>query len=127
MRKLRFVLLAALGTMAASIAAAQEAPTQVAVVHIVDGRNATEPYPALHDKYTAIWKKSGAQVERELWGAGFAGPDTGRWVVVIKFPSIEAFAKSNAVVDSAEYQALNAELTQKGFRVESSSLQFRAR
>lgn len=127
MRRLRFLLLVAMLAIAAPIATAQEAPTQVAVVHIVDARNATEPYPPLHDKFTAVWKKYDVSVERELWATGFAGPEAGRWVVVIVFPTIEAFAKSSRVVDSAEYQALNAEVQRKGFRVESSSLQFRAR
>jgi hypothetical protein len=66
-------------------------------------------------------------VERELWTTNFAGPESFRWVIVVKYRNVEDFAKSGAVVSSPEYQAANAELIQSGFKVLSSSLQFRAR
>ena len=66
-------------------------------------------------------------VERELWGTGFAGTESFQWVVVVKFATMEDFAKSGAVVSSPEYQAVNAEMQQKGFEVLSASLEFRVR
>jgi len=126
-RKLLIALLGAVCAITSSVASAAEAqPTQVATVFIVEGPP-LESFAPYFDKITAIYKEHGASVERELWTTNFAGPESFRWVIVVKYPNVEAFAKSGDVVGSPEYQAANAELIQKGFRVLSSSLQFRTR
>jgi hypothetical protein len=128
-KEMRNVLIALLGgvwaiTASVAFAAEAQAPTQVAVINIVEGPG---PFAPFFDRYTAIYKKYGLNVERELWYQGFAGPESGRWVVVVKYADMQEFSKSGTVVDSPEYQALGTEFQQKGFRVESTSLQFRVR
>jgi uncharacterized protein (DUF1330 family) len=131
--ELRNFLVALLGSvcaLAASMAFAAEAqaPTQVATVFIVQGPAQTqESFIPYFDRITAIYKKHGVNVERELWTTNFAGPESFRWVIVVKYPSLQEFTNAGAALSSPEYQAANAELLQKGFTVLSSSLQFRAR
>lgn len=128
-KEMRNLLIALLGGVWAivapvALAADAQAPTQVAVVIILEGPASPAP---LWDKYADVYKKYGVKVERELWGTGFSGPDSGRWVSVVKYANMQEFTKAGTVVNSPEYQALNAELQQKGFKVVSNSLQFRAR
>jgi len=127
-RDLIAALLGGICAVTALVASAAEAqaPTQVATVFVVEGPP-VQPYAPYFDRFTAVYKKHGMNVERELWQTGFAGSDSFRWVVVVKYATIEDFAKSGAVVSSPEYQAVNADMLQKGFKVLSASLQFRER
>jgi len=130
-KAVRALLIALLGSACAvisspALSAEAPAPTQVATVFIVEGPP-LESFAPYFDKITAIYKKHGANVERELWSTNFAGPESFRWVIVVKYATMQDFANSGAVVNSPEYQAANAELLQKGFNVLSSSLQFRVR
>ena len=106
---------------------AQEAPTEVAVVYVIDGRNASEPFASMHDRYAKIYEKYGVEVERALWNTAFSGTGTGRQVLVNVFPDEMMFVKASQVVQSPEYQELAAEFTAKGFIIESMSLQYRVR
>lgn len=125
------LLIALLGGVCAlvssdALAAEAQAPTPVATVFVVEGPP-QESFAPHFDKITAIYEQHGANVERELWTTNFAGPNSFRWVIVVKYPSMQDFANSGVVVNSPEYQAANAELSQKGFKVLSSSLQLQAR
>jgi len=130
-QKMRTFLIALLGgiwavAMPTSFAADAQMPTQVATVFIVEGPP-TESYAPQFDEVTAIFKKHGMNVERELWRTGFGGTQFSQWILVVKYATPEDFAKSGDVVNSPEYQAAYAETVQKGFKVLSSALQFRVR
>ena len=130
-REVRNLLIALLGgvcAIAAPIAFAADAqmPMQVAAVYIIEGPP-TESYAPQFDKVTAIYKKHGMNVERELWRTAFGGTQFSQWILVVKFASMEDFAKSGSVVNSPEYQAAYEETVRKGFKVVSSALQGRVR
>jgi len=127
MRKLLIALLGGVWAIAVptSFAAEPQAQTQVATVFILEGPP-LQSFVPYFDRITAIYEKYGVNVERELWTTSFAGSETGRWVIVVTYPTVEDFAKSGTVVNSPEYQAAQAEVFPK-FKLLSSSLQYRAR
>ena len=124
---LGFYVLALAVLVAPIPALAQEAPPDVMEVIVIDPSGADDPYTELHDKFTALYKAHNSKIVRELWFSGYAGPQTGRLVVTIRYPNIAAFAASNELLQTEEYLALVQQFQEKGFVVASRSLTFRNR
>ena len=105
---------------------AQQGPTEVREVIMINAQNADEPFGPLFTRYSAVYAQYKSKGVRELWFSGYAGQQTGLNIVTITYPDMNAFAAGGNVISSPEYQALSQEFQQKGFRVVSRSLSFRA-
>lgn len=129
MRKMRigFITAVLAAMFIPLISVAEEAPTDVMEVVIIDGRGASEPFPPMFDRFSAVYDKMDSAGTRSLWFNAYAGQQSNVMIVSIRYPSMAAFADDADVVPSAEYQALAQEFQQKGFRVVSRSLSFQGR
>ena len=103
------------------IAFAQEATTEVMEVFVIDASEATAPLAPLIDRFVELNKKHNSPSERALWFSTFAGAQTGVFIATIRWPSLAAFA-ADPVPATPEAQALQQELFQTGFKVQSRSL-----
>ncbi len=106
---------------------AQESPPELMEVIVIDPSAASETYQALFDKFTEFYKKNGSPAQRTLWNNAYAGSETGVVIVQIRWPNMAAFAAGDEMFQNPAYQALSQEFQQKGFRITSNSLMFRAR
>ena len=105
---------------------ADAAPEEVVEVVIIDQQDASEPFAAMFEKFSAAYAANDSPGERSMWAAVYAGQNSNSIIVYIVYPSIEALA-ADKTVSSPEYQALVPEFVEKGFKVSSRMLNFRVR
>ena len=107
---------------------AADEPQHVMEVIVIDVNGNNAKYQELFDRFSAAYTKAGSVGERRMWGAGYAGPNTGSIYTTIEYPSMKALVESNeAVFASKGYQAVSADFAAAGMTVESRSILFNAR
>ena len=125
-RKSLFILLVLATMLATAFSSAEEAATEVMEVIVIDPQNASETYLATFQKFTAYYKKAGIPATRRMWNNVYAGDETGLVIVTISWPNMMAYAKSDELFNTPEFQALGQEFQDRGFRITSQKMVFSA-
>ncbi|MCZ6500957.1 MAG: hypothetical protein O6945_00415 [Gammaproteobacteria bacterium] len=107
---------------------AEDAPPHVMDVILVNTNGDDAKYQEIFDQITAASKKAGSTGVRRMWGAGYAGTDTGSVITTIEYPSLKSLAESNEKLAASEdFQAAIAAFVEAGMIADSRSLLFNVR
>ncbi len=107
---------------------AEDAPPHVMDVILINTNGDDAKYQEIFDRLSAASKKAGSTGVRRMWGAGYAGTNTGTTITTIEYPSLKSLAESNEKLAASEdFQAAIAAFFEAGMSADSRSLLFSVR
>jgi hypothetical protein len=108
-------------TASAQSPAPASAPPHVTRVLVIEGN--VGKLIEIAKRARAITDKAGVQGKARLWNVVFGGPEAGRTVIAVEYPSLAALAAADAKLQAnPDWMKMNADAAAGGLKLVSSSL-----